>query len=348
LVVLSTNVVRQTYDSQGFLGILAEPAGTNICIRSAEICNAAWVNSLSPACVPDAAVGPFGTTTMDRLTDNDPGFQEGRAQAIVTTSATQFTAFCYVKAGTATSAEIRLTGTGSSTGDCSQTISGLSTTSSSIVACTSPAAYAGTLASVQILIRVGANPADQGTLFVEGCDVKASAPYRTSHIPTVAGAVTRSADTGGDFNGLSISTAAGLSWAASVQHPSGSGGAVWAPSASVYQDALNRTQLYRANTNVQHCDIFTTSGVRSTSPVISAYVAGQTYRQACSYSGAGASSTISGYRDGVLTATSATGLTSGFTATTIVVGGLSPAALASDSGGIITRVCVDPNPSRCR
>ena len=197
LVVLSSNVVRQEYDAQGFIGALVEQAGTNIAVRSAEICNAAWVDVGTPACATDQGPGPFGTTTMDSVTDNDGAAFEGRSQVIVSTSATQFTVACYVKwsSGAATSASITLTGTGSATGDCTGTKSSLSTTTSSIVECTSPAAYAGTLTAVTVAIRVGTVASDQGTLLIEGCDVKASAPYRTSHQPTTNIAVARAVET---------------------------------------------------------------------------------------------------------------------------------------------------------
>lgn len=181
-------------DGGGGLGLLMENQQTNDCLRSAELCNAAWSDVGTPACAADQAVGPLGTATMDRLTDNDGAAFEGRSQAITTTSATQHSVSCFVKAGTATSASIALVGAGSSTGDCTGTATGLSTTTSTRVSCSSPAAYAGTLTSVTVTIRVGTLVADQGTLFVEGCQHEVSAAYPSSYIATAGVSATRAAE----------------------------------------------------------------------------------------------------------------------------------------------------------
>jgi hypothetical protein len=335
LVVLSSNVARQMFDSNGVLGLLVEPSRTNSNLQSANLADAVYTSVGTPSVTANTTVSPDGTTTMATINDTSGAAQQGRQQVIVATAGQPYTLSVFVKAGTLSSVTVSLDGT-------TATCTGLSATTSTRCIVTDASA-SGVAINAQVL--GGTVVGDTGTFRAWGQQVELGS-FATSYIPTAAGAVTRSADTGGDFNGLSISTAAGLSWAASVQHPSGSAGAVWAVSTGVYQDVSNRTQLWRANTNVQNCDIFTTSGNRSAGPVITAYTAGQVYRQACSYSGAGASSTISGYRDGVLTATSATGLTSALTATTVIVGAFLPASAAD--GAIISRVCVDPNPSRCR
>ena len=295
-----TTLPRVEYDSDGFLGLLVEASAMTINIQARPICNAAYTDVGTPACTADVTTGPWGTPTMARITDDDAVAQEGRSQMAATTSATRFTAFCYVKGGTALEATITLAGTGSAAGDCTGTVTGLSTTTSSIVECTSAAPYAGTLAAVTMSILAGDAVADTGTLFVEGCNVVPSAIYRTSIIDTTTVAVTRATDEAA-FNGLSISSANGLSWSANVQHPSGNGGALWGSGPALVADATNRTQLYRQNTNVQTCDYLSTSGSRTAGPVTAAYVAGQSYRQGCSYSGPGAASTLSSYRNGVLT-----------------------------------------------
>ncbi|MDP2270912.1 MAG: hypothetical protein Q8K32_09290 [Archangium sp.] len=338
-----TTLPRVEFDVDGFLGLLVEASAMTINIQARPLCNAAWSDVGTPDCLANATTGPWGTTTMARITDNDAAAPEGRSQVVATTSATRFTAYCYVKAGTATSAAIQLTGTGSAAGDCLGSITGLSATTSSIVECTSAAPYAGTLTAVTAGVVVGTIGTDTGTLFVEGCDVKPSAIYRTSLNDTTTVAITRATDEAA-FNGLSISSANGLSWSANVQHPSGNGGALWGSGPAVVADASNRTQLYRANTNVQNCDYLSTSGSRSSGPVIAAYVAGLSYRQGCSYSGPGAGSTISGYRNGVLTATSAGGLTSAFTATTVLPGALGAAPTAIPADGIVSRLKVDQSP----
>jgi hypothetical protein len=204
------DMLRQETAASGRLEILVEQGANQIAIRTAELCNAAWTDVGTPACATDQAAGPFGTTTMDSITDNDGAAFEARQQVIATTSATQFTAFCAVKwsSGAAASASITLVGTGSSTGDCTGTKSSLSTTTSDIVECTSPAAYAGTLTSVAVRIRVGTVASDQGTLLVEACDVKPANAYRTSHQPATNVAVTRVADGAPTFSGVSLTAMA--------------------------------------------------------------------------------------------------------------------------------------------
>lgn len=199
LQVLSNNQPRVMLDVNGRPKLLVENAttGNQISIRTAELCNAAFADVGTPGCLSDQATGPFGTTTMDSITDNAAGAFEGRSQTIATTSATQFTAFCHVKwsSGAAASASITIAGTGSATGDCTGTKSSLSTTTSDIVECTSPAAYAGTLTAVTYTIRVGTVVGDQGTLLVEGCDIKPASPYRTSHMPAAGAAIARAVET---------------------------------------------------------------------------------------------------------------------------------------------------------
>lgn len=193
-VVCGANVPRVEAQSDGVLGIRSESAATNTCLQSAQLCDVVYSDVGTPNCAINQATGPFGTLTMDQFTDNDALAREGRSQAIVTTSATTHTISCGVKGGTATSAFISLVGTGSSTGDCSATLSGLSTTSTRRITCTSPAAYAGTLTGVTLTIAVGAAVGDQGTLFVEGCDHVVNSTFMSSEIPTTTVGVTRNAD----------------------------------------------------------------------------------------------------------------------------------------------------------
>ena len=129
-------------------GLLVEGTRTNTCLRSAELCNASWVDVGTPACASDVAAGPFGTTTMDSITDDSGAAFEGRAQTIATTSLTQHTISAYVKSSTATSASITLAGTGNSAGDCTGTVTGLSATTSKRVTCTSSTAFTAGLTAV--------------------------------------------------------------------------------------------------------------------------------------------------------------------------------------------------------
>jgi len=73
LVTLSTNQLRVMPGADGttVLGILVEPAATNVAIRSQQIDNAAWspANSgvAAPTVTADQAVAPDGTTTAERV-----------------------------------------------------------------------------------------------------------------------------------------------------------------------------------------------------------------------------------------------------------------------------------------
>lgn len=338
LVELSSNVARVEYDSAGTLGLLVESSRANVLPRFIDYTNAAWSDVGTPT-LTGSQVSPFaGTYATSAVTfsDNDAAAYEGRSQPVTVAAGAAYTMHCYVKGGTATSARLLLDGTAA-------TVTGLATDSWSIVQVTD-ASSSGVSISAQVM--VGDATTVTGTVTVGGCQVEAGS-YRTSITPTVVTAVTRSADSAA-FTIPALSSANGLSWAATVTHPSANGGGVWAAGPNLVQDASNRTQLYRINTNVQQCDYFSTSGNRSVGPVIAVYVAGQSYRQACSYSGAGASSTLSGYRDGVLTGTSAAGLTSAWSATTIIPCALGAAATTAPADGICSRICADPTEARCR
>jgi len=338
LVTLSSGQPRVEYDSNGVLGLLVESAGGNLLPRFIEYADVLWTDVGTPT-LTGSQTSPFAgalASSAVQFDDNDGAAYEGRSQTITVTAATAYLLSCYVKAGTLTSARISLDGTAAN-------ITGLSSTTWSIVE-VADASSSGVAIAVQVLN--GAATSDTGTVIWGGCNVEART-YRTSIAPTTSAAVTRVVESA-SFDGLSLSTAAGVSWAATVQHPSGNGGGVWAAGANLVADAANRTQLYRANTNVQQCDIFSTSGSRSVGTVIAAYVAGQVYRQACSYSGAGAASTISNYRDGVLISTSAGGLTSAFTIVSVLPGALGAASTTAPADGIVSRICLSPDPTRCR
>ena len=68
LVVMSANVPRVEYDSNGVKGLLVESARTNSCLRSEEFDNAAWsVSAFPPTRTANYATAPDGTTTADRI-----------------------------------------------------------------------------------------------------------------------------------------------------------------------------------------------------------------------------------------------------------------------------------------
>ena len=354
LVSMSSNVARVEYDSAGTLGLLVESSRTNVLLRSQEISNTVWTalgegGGTAPTKVAtDSTIAPDGTVTAETVT-------------FAATSSTQGS-FLYQSVGeltgVATHSDFLRAVSGSCTLDICETWNGTANTTCSSCTITDASwtrcgvtGGSGTGTSRFPIIgnvssRNGGTARAACTAYIWGEQHEVGA-YATSYIPTTSAAVTRVVESA-SFDGLSISSANGLSWAATVWHPSGNGGAVWAAGVNLTQDASNRTQLYRANTNVQQCEVFSTSGNISTGTVISVYTANQAYRQACSYSGAGASSTVSGYRNGTLTGTSAAGLTSAWTATSVLPGALGVAATTGPADGVVSRVCIDPSPTRCR
>lgn len=197
LTTLSSNVVRMEYSLTGVLGPLIEPtAATDDVLEGEQLCIAPWADIGTPACDDDSATGPWGTATMDSITDNDGAAFEGRSQPIVTTSATKHVFACYIKGGTSLSASVAIVGTGSSTGDCTGASTTLSATTSTRVFCVSPLAYEATLTDLVVSVRVGDDASDQGVVYVESCDhfVGIVDGYVPSTVRTTSGAVTRAAE----------------------------------------------------------------------------------------------------------------------------------------------------------
>ena len=184
-------------DASGVSGLLVERAATNDCLQSQTLENAAWTSLATVTA--NAALAPDNTLTAEQLSDVSAVAVQGSTQVIATTAARQHAFGCYVRAGTATSATISMTGTDSATGDCAATFTGLSSTTWARLQCGSPSAYAGTLTAVSVFVGVGSVAADTGTLFVWGCqhesDAVSAQPFVTSYVPTVATSATRSATT---------------------------------------------------------------------------------------------------------------------------------------------------------
>ena len=182
---MSGNQARVEYDSSGVLGLLVEALGVNVLPRFIEFANATWADVGTPT-LTGSQTSPFtGTyaTSAVLFSDNDGAAFEGRSQPITVTAGAAYFGYCFVKAGTATSARIVLDGTAA-------TITGLSSSTWSIVEVADVSASA---ASVTLEVDVGSTTATTGTVTFGGCDVKAGT-RRTSIVPTAAAAVTRNED----------------------------------------------------------------------------------------------------------------------------------------------------------
>jgi hypothetical protein len=337
LVVLSTNVARVEYDSAGTLGLLVEAASSpgNLCVRSAAICNAAWSDIGTPGCAADSLAGPWGTTTMAFLTDDTAGTHEGRAQTIATTTLSKYTWSCYLKAGTSTTAELSFTGTGNSAGDNVVTVTGLSATTSTRATITSTSAYAAGLTAITAKVLVGSNAAGTGTIYVESCDLVAGA-YLTSHIPTIAVAVARAAETmqvTGTWS-ASLGSMAASAWTPWSVHP-GSPGGGGSPVATTVgaQYVWDPVVGWGGTTTVGYL----MNGVGVACTTAAAWTAGQNRVWTKASPGANAINV-----NGVTCTNAATGAGDG---TRLWIGSDS---LPRYIDGIVSRVCWDHDPTRCR
>jgi len=327
LVELSSNVARVEYDSAGVKGLRVEGSGQNVLTRFIDYTNAAWSDVGTPTPTASQA-SPFSGTYANSAVlydDNDGAAFEGRSIPVAVSAGTAYIAFCYVKAGTATSARISLDGTAA-------TITGLSSSTWSIVEVADASASG---ASITLEVDVGSTTAVTGTVVFGGCDVKLGT-YRTSIVPTVAAAVTRSAET---------ATFPGATWPVSPVSFAVSVTAPWSGTATasdmLYGNVASNSGWTFGWTGAylrsQPCN----GGVCATLDVAQGPTVGTTSRWAVAYSG----TTTSIYKDAALTA-----------GPTVKTAPASPWAtnVGFGSGGfgqgntILSRLCIDPDTSRCR
>jgi hypothetical protein len=182
LRLLSSNVARVEYDSTGVLGELIEAQGINLLPRFDALTNALWSDVGTPT-VTDGATDPFGATTGDTVTDDDPAAFEGRSQPIAVSAGAATYAYCLVKAGTLAKPRISLDGTVA-------TLTGISSTTWSIIGVLDASA-SGT--SISFQVTNGTATSDTGSIIWGGCDAKALT-YRTSIVPTAGSTATRAAE----------------------------------------------------------------------------------------------------------------------------------------------------------
>lgn len=333
MVTLTGNQPRiMAGDATGVMGFLQEKQVVNNAIRNEEFDNAAWTSTATVTA--NQFTTPLNTAVGDQLSDVSGAALQGSCQTITTSSATQQAVSVYVRAGTASSAQITMTGTGSATGDCTGTVTGLASTWSRLT-CGSAAAYAGTLTAVTVCINVGTVAGDTGTIGAWGFQHELNRATPTSLILTAGTAVTRNAD-----SALSMAT-----------HPAALTGIFTAGSSAatlipqwntnepsvgpylVYIDTVGRP-LYAPNSSSMR----TFDGVNDVSRATT-YTANTAIRFWSSW----LASTISVNNGGGTTTGSFDG-TMGST-TQLFIGGFTGTA---EPDGILKLVCLDPDSTRCR
>lgn len=320
--------------SGGVRGLRVAEQRSNALLRFIDLANAAWSDVGTPA-LTGAQPSPFTGTYANlgvQVDDNDAAALEGRAQTVTVTAAVAHTMHCYVRAGTLASATVSLDGTTAS-------ITGLSTTTWSIVEVTDVSS-SGVAISAQVL--AGAAASDVGTVVWGGCQVEQGL-YRTSIIPTVTAVATRNEETVfrdeaqfgellGSAGGSVAATAQCLNTAnrriVTLATSGGSPNVEW--DVNFPSGAVAVTQWFTG----------------ATSTFTSALAIDSVSRRWAQFT-AGAGSTLNICRDGACQAGGSRGANqSGATSLRIHVGNYVSGAFRCD--GIITGVCVDPSPSRCR
>ena len=330
LVVLSSNVARVEYDSQGYLGLLVESARTNSALRSEEFDNAAWTKysfgtGSNPTVTANAATAPDGTATADRVqfTAVDGASQSGLLQAVGITTGTNAISV-YVK-GVSGSGSIQLAVYSAAT----------CVTCNYVSTSWSRCSVAGAI-TASGHIRIGNDPAVCGggalgaqDVYLWGAQFEVGA-YATSYIPTTSATVTRAVETA-SFAGVSWPTSASISIADSFYGPTPASGSSRAAGeftaiASLLNESGGLWRWYTGGLGQTVALASTTSGVR-----------------------------IYGYHDGSVRGMGFGANTAGPTAdadannkfgATYYVGGVGGGGNPADA--IISRICVDPDASRCR
>ena len=333
MVYCGSNLPRAEYDSNGVLGTLTEESRTNSALRSEELDNAAWSSTTTagPLTVTaNYATSPANTATAERLEISACSVADTQSIRLQTTAlAASATHSIYARgtSGTASFSLCAFAGVGGTCTVCSVVAGSWSRCSVSLA----------TASAQSIVLGCNNNPAYAGAsntgaadIVVWGAQVEAGT-FATSYIPTTSAAVTRSVDLVVEFLTVTTTSLASAGSAAisvtplaaaningALVYMGGNGRPIYAPSAASVRmfDGTN--------------DLALAPG----------FVAGTTKRYWSSW--AGSSQTITNVTD----VTQATGSFDGAMQTaTLNVG----SNFGSGPGNwIVSRVCLDPNPLRCR
>ena len=334
LVVCTANQPR-VESSGGVLGLRVEGSRTNVLTRSSELDNAAWTldfagGGVIPTRTANAATAPDGTTSAERLQFSScptSGDSSSIYQLHATSGASASTVYCRGNASTQ-NISICSFGSGGSSGcssvSCPSTswsrVQDLRTatgTGGIVIGCNNSASYAG------------ASNTGAADVFLWQAQQEMGATYATSPIPTVAAAVTRNQESPSFTLGSAVGPSASI--AASVQWPSTAVGAVNYLALGNVGDNMT---LYRTNDTGAGYQIVATI----TAPAVASM--GTTVHRAAL---ADASGTRSAFWD--LGSVAAPAASMAASVSTVWIG---RNVGGTNADGIVTRVCVDPDPTRCR
>lgn len=336
LVSLSNNVARVEYDGAGTLGLRVEPARTNSTLQSQSFDSPTWSKTASGVAIPtvtaNAATAPDGTTTAERV-------------QIPATTTTQYSFVSQGSACPATSTgSIYIRGNGTSgTIEMWFGSPGACLSCSYVSGSWSRCFKSGNVAGFFVIGNDGANcgsgtrSAQDVFIWQAQCE---TGTYASSPILTTTATAQRVAES--PYFTIPSSTIG--SFAASASMPDAYVALVTRPVGIAYADANNRFDPVVASiskpTNINFSQVIGGSTKLITSPAT--FNANITNRVAVYVDGSTAGVIVNGSET-----TSSSGVLGPLTnVTRYYVGAWSAAGY--ESGGVVTRACLDPDPTRCR
>lgn len=335
LVACTANQPR-VESSGGVLGLRVEGARTNSVLRSEEFDNAAWLSVSSPAAVPtvtaNAGTSPRGDATADRVqfAARTAGQYSVLGQTIVVAGTGMVSVFVRGVSGSGT---ISLLSEGAFTScvDYSFTDSSWTRIDQQMGG---NRIYVGTVSGIGACAG-GTKPA--ADVYLWGAQGEDGARYSTSYIPTVAAAVTRNQESASFASvavaGLSTAGSAAITltpaWTGSPGGSTSSGVVGWDTAGRPLYNTVSGLRTYDGTNDVQLA-------------ASSNFVAGTPKRYYSTWA-VGPGVLIRNQTD----ALQQTGAFDGAMAASGTLS-ISTIAGANDTARIVSSVCLDPSPTRCR